>query len=433
MERLGTHGGDSIAMGYLVLSGHVSSDGNHLTDLTVPQFQGYHANWVENFRREKLPSLVESTLIRRLLLDREPVDFIHTVFTRDFVYGGEFDMLLGARRNAWVNGIPLPSVDARQPNRALIALYPVAGASDRPALPRGAAQEERVFDFLRGGFDLLNHQLENIADQVMADRRSVLADLGPGIVNHEINQQLQVLRDATNIINLKARSLHRRFGTNDDIVDLAEGLKLAYAGTDRISGIAAAFNNLEKRQANAVVTIGQLVGEVCTLLHYRLVQLGIAVEYGPELQDIVVVTDAALVEHVILNLISNAIDAFKEDESNGDAHPHRRIAIQISEDELAARIMIANNGPPIVLPQPDRIFEKGVTTKRHGIGHGIGLYICRLVMTFLGGSIRLAPDGDIAQGMSVAFHVRLPRRSERSDEMMAATRMRIEGLPSKRA
>jgi signal transduction histidine kinase len=290
-----------------------------------------------------------------------------------------------------------------------------------------------VFDFVRGAFDLLNHELESIAYQVMEDRRNVLADLGPGIVNHEINQQLQVLRDATNIINLKARSLSSKLGADEDVADLVEGLKLAYIGIDRISGIASAFNNLEKRQANAVVTIGRLVDEACTLLHYRLVRLGVAVEYSAVPQDIALQTDAALVEHILLNLVSNAIDAFNETESVREQHTHKRILIHAYGNDSVADIVIANNGPPISLSQPDSIFEKGVTTKRHGVGHGMGLYICRLVLTFLGGTIRLAAKDETPQGMSVAFCLRLPQRPEGPEDMISVAQTRPDTVRAQEA
>ena len=49
MEHLGTHGGDRIALGYLVLSTYVSQDGSHLVDLTLAQSQGYNASRIENY------------------------------------------------------------------------------------------------------------------------------------------------------------------------------------------------------------------------------------------------------------------------------------------------------------------------------------------------------------------------------------------------
>lgn len=91
------------------------------------------------------------------------------------------------------------------------------------------------------------------------------------------------------------------------------------------------------------------------------------------------------------------------------ATPVRRIVMGVtaSRPDLREGAQIGKSGPPIGLTRRERIFEKGVTTKPFGQGHGIGLYICRLIINLLGGRIELAPPDD---ALPVAFHLRLPRR-----------------------
>src|SRR5262249_22200076 len=126
------------------------------------------------------------------------------------------------------------------------------------------------------------------------------------------NQQILVLREAANIINLKVRSLYVQLNGDEHLLDLIEGLRLAYNALNRLSGIANAFNNLEKRQATAKVTARQIVDEVQILLAYRLAGVGVELETDFPDDGVPLMTDAAMVEHVFLNLLGNAIDAIRE-------------------------------------------------------------------------------------------------------------------------
>ncbi len=410
MARFHDNARDSSALGYFVLSAHVAQDGSQLLDLTVPQFNGFQPQRMANFRAAAPERLIKTPLIQRLLIDKDAIDFVPTEATRNYLYFGEFDMLFSDRQQgAWINAVPLPSIDSSQPNRALVALYPVVGNAGQLRLPRGAGQEARVFSFLRVGFDLLNHQIESLEEQVRKQRREILADLGPGIVNHEINQQIQVLRMAADVMNHKVRAIYPFVGDVDDMRGLIEGLRLTYSGIDRLKGIADAFNNLERRQVGAAVTLGALASEVATLLHYRIAKAGVILDIPSRLANEVLQIDSALVEHVFLNIINNAIDAFEERSGrDGAAAPVRRITMEvITSTPDVVEVRIGNSGPPIALTRRERIFEKGVTTKPFGQGHGIGLYICRLIMNLLGGHIELAPPDD---ALPVAFHLRLPRR-----------------------
>ncbi len=415
MTRCQDNARDSSALGYFVLSAYVAPDGSQLLDLTIPQFNGFQPQRMANLRATAGDRLIETPLTQRLLIDKDAIDFVPTEAARGYLYTGEFDMLFSDRQQgAWINAVPLPSIDSSQPNRALVALYPVVGHTGQPRLPRGAEQEARVFSFLRVGFDLLNHQIESLEEQVRKQRREILADLGPGIVNHEINQQIQVLRMAADVMNHKVRAIYASVGDVDDMRGLIEGLRLTYSGIDRLKRIADAFNNLERRQVGAAVTVEALASEVETLLHYKIARAGVILDIASRLANEVLEIDSALVEHVFLNIINNAIDAFEERGWRGDiAAPVRRIVIDvITSTPALVEVRIGNNGPPIALSRRERIFEKGVTTKPFGQGHGIGLYICRLIMNLLGGHVELAPPDDT---LAVTFHLRLPRRPPGSE------------------
>jgi signal transduction histidine kinase len=110
------------------------------------------------------------------------------------------------------------------------------------------------------------------------------------------------------------------------------------------------------------------------------------------------------INQVIMNLLSNAIDALLE--SNLD-HP-KQITIQtqtISADNLC--ISISDNGPGVPLEIQSRLFEPFFTTKQIGLGTGLGLSISHQIITEThGGKIYCCS----APGEGTTFRVELPIR-----------------------
>ena len=92
--------------------------------------------------------------------------------------------------------------------------------------------------------------------------------------------------------------------------------------------------------------------------------------------------DKNLINQVVVNLISNAIDALLQIEE------HRKITIELSANlDNRVIIKISNNGPVIPVDIQEKIFIPFYTTKESG--SGIGLSLSRQIMRSLKGSISL--------------------------------------------
>lgn len=87
---------------------------------------------------------------------------------------------------------------------------------------------------------------------------------------------------------------------------------------------------------------------------------------------------------VLGNLIDNAIFALQERE-NGE----RSLRIELYEDLKHYLFKVKNTGGPIPENLAERIFEPGFTTKGDK-GEGMGLAICREIISNAGGSIRVS-------------------------------------------
>ena len=113
----------------------------------------------------------------------------------------------------------------------------------------------------------------------------------------------------------------------------------------------------------------------------------------PTLRDIV--TDPGLLRQIVVNLVSNAIDAV---DKNG--------RIEIAARPIAEDVLISVRDTGHGIPPDDlrRIFEPFYTTKGRGKGTGLGLAICRQLTAALGGAISV----ESAPGQGSTFTVRLP-------------------------
>ncbi|MCQ2256787.1 MAG: HAMP domain-containing histidine kinase [Bacteroidaceae bacterium] len=101
--------------------------------------------------------------------------------------------------------------------------------------------------------------------------------------------------------------------------------------------------------------------------------------------------DPNLIRQIIINIVKNAIEA--------SATKIHISAYQYNNNPL--RIVIANNGKTISEEEQKEIFVPFFTTKK--TGNGIGLSLCRQIMTISGGSIELLPAN--TNGWNVSFQL----------------------------
>jgi len=94
-------------------------------------------------------------------------------------------------------------------------------------------------------------------------------------------------------------------------------------------------------------------------------------------------------KHVMINLITNAKDAFVENNVE-----YRSISIEIFDVEMYDKdkrviVNIKDNAGGIASDIIENIFEANVTTKEEGKGTGIGLYMTKLIIEKIGGTIEV--------------------------------------------
>jgi signal transduction histidine kinase len=126
--------------------------------------------------------------------------------------------------------------------------------------------------------------------------------------------------------------------------------------------------------------------------HSNQVPEGISVDLDldPSTPDVLV--DAGPMEQIILNLVRNSVEAIG---SNG------KISIMTRPLEGGAMLVVQDNGPGIPDDIKAQVFEPFFTTKKKG--HGLGLAICRQIVTEQGGAIHI----DSAPGKGTTFTIKI--------------------------
>jgi two-component system C4-dicarboxylate transport sensor histidine kinase DctB len=216
---------------------------------------------------------------------------------------------------------------------------------------------------------------------IQAAKLAVLGQLAAGI-NHELNQPLAAIRayseNARRFIEL---SRLEQADTNlEQIIEL----------THRMADISAQLRQFSRKSSerHERITVQSCVEYALRLFQSRLHDGQIhLVKHLPE-ASMWVTGDLVRLEQVIVNLISNALQAVQL-----TAAPTLSITLDAQHGHACLRV--ADNGPGIAEAHLPHVFEPFFTTKAPGAGLGLGLSISARIMEDLGGKLSVAnrPEG----------------------------------------
>ncbi len=217
----------------------------------------------------------------------------------------------------------------------------------------------------------------------IAARSSLLAG-----VAHEINNPLAIVVAQAALLAQSTRGPNR---------DRARKIGAAAARAARIvtSFLAMARRRVPRREE---VRFSEALSAALDLIGYRLVDAAVALETDvPE--DLPPISgDADQIVHLLVNLLSNAQRALRDRPSG------REIRVAASASGGALDIAVADNGPGIPPALRERVFAPFFTTRAEGDGTGIGLTLCRTIVSDHGGTIA----AEETPGGGATLRVRLP-------------------------
>ncbi|MEA3372332.1 MAG: PAS domain S-box protein [Campylobacterota bacterium] len=168
--------------------------------------------------------------------------------------------------------------------------------------------------------------------------------------------------------------------------DITEQSRFVQGQTQKMSKTINDFMNFFKPEKKIEhIDIRSLMDEVNSLMGAQLHSRGIELVYDQK-ESIEIECYKNELVHVLLNLITNARDAYDA----GDKHPERlkQIVVGLESENETFKLSVQDQAGGIPEAIIDRVFDPYFTTKEQGNGTGIGLFMSRrIVEEALGGSI----------------------------------------------
>lgn len=225
-------------------------------------------------------------------------------------------------------------------------------------------------------------------------QQAKMAELGSmiGAIAHQWNQPLSTISViAQGVVDMYEHDELSHGELSDSIATILQ--QIAFMG-QTIEDFRTFF--IPSRQAVAFDVVASVV-QVQNLLKLRLMNQNITVRVENSASQLAIGYPGEF-KQVVLNLINNACDAFDE---RHVAQPE--ILVRVSLDGPRVAVAVCDNGGGI--PEellPEKLFEAFISSKGEK-GSGIGLWMSRLIVEKMHGSIRAFNEGDGA-----CFEIRLP-------------------------
>ena len=262
-------------------------------------------------------------------------------------------------------------------------------------------QDEEKADFMLS--------VVNFFNKGFAYRLYTLQNVQPVIQKNEIDAQQQLVSVLTHEI---MNSLTPIISLADTLCDGVEQNTLEYddlrmalqAINRRSSGLLQFVENYRKLQHVSQpqlenVMIGDMIADLQRLYPAPVFR------YDIENPEQMLRVDRSQIEQVLINLLKNAQEAVENDvqqSSDNAKEPRVRLSTHLSDNKRNFIISITDNGKGILPEVLNRIFVPFFTTKTSG--SGIGLSICKQIVTLHGGTITASSQPN----EKTTFNVMLP-------------------------
>jgi len=222
-------------------------------------------------------------------------------------------------------------------------------------------------------------ELENVlrrlestqTEMIQQEKLAAVGILTAGVA-HEIGNSLTSLRLAASALEKQAK---RETPSKAVIFEIGEVFKFALGHIQSvIQSLSTAVKSEGKREW---IDLADLLKNIELLLSHKIknIELKTSIPPGFKFNFSKVITT-----QVLINLISNSLDAIKTVKSPG-------IEVSVKCEYRKIILTVADNGPGLLPGQEKNLFDAFFTTKRDSGGTGLGLYVSRRVMRTLGGDL----------------------------------------------
>ena len=235
---------------------------------------------------------------------------------------------------------------------------------------------------------------ERYKELLRIDRTSRLGELTASLA-HELNQPL------TAILSTAQAALRFLESGNNDPALHREILQNIVQDDKRAADIIRSLRSMVKKEESIKekVNVVEALSEVVAITHGELIKHNVQVETLLDASLPPVLANKGQIQQVLLNLILNAVDSLEQ-----IAPDKRMIILQTNNSDGVIRVAVNDNGTGIPPENIEHVFEPFFSTK--GTGLGMGLSVCKTIITSYGG--RIWAEKNPAGGATVSFELPVP-------------------------
>lgn len=240
---------------------------------------------------------------------------------------------------------------------------------------------------------------QGMAELSRINRRATVGELSASIT-HELAQPLSAIGNNASVVALLLGE------ASPDLVELREiNFDIVRDQRRAVEVIKRLRGLFTKSTSDAqVIDLSDVVQEVFGLLSAHAFAHRVTLKTQLSALPVLVIGDRVQLQQVILNLVTNGVDAIES-----AARSEREITGRTFSDGVSAEVSIEDTGPGLPGDSVEQIFEPFFTTKDAGMG--MGLAIARSIIVIHGGRI-WAED---RPGGGAAFRFAMPlAKSQRS-------------------
>jgi len=213
----------------------------------------------------------------------------------------------------------------------------------------------------------LSYEVEEKSKKLsQATKMATVGQLSSALA-HDLRNPLTVIKSTIELIKLENKNLDEK--TCQKISRIENAVKkIVYQINDVLDFVRESDLHLKRISLSSVIESA-----------VSNVNMPSTIRIKKEFRDAIINCDARKLEAVFTNLITNSIQAIKD---NGE------IRIKIFDDGENVLIKVSDSGPRISKDTMDKMFEPLFTTRE--IGTGLGLSICKTIVEQHGGIIEVS-------------------------------------------
>jgi PAS domain S-box-containing protein len=232
------------------------------------------------------------------------------------------------------------------------------------------------------------------AKNIQTAKLATLGELSAGIA-HEINNPLAIIIGGLTFLPRFASDPEKLKTKIESVTKAAERIAKIVNGLRK-------FSRSSEKTAKAPVSLAKLVQESVFFVEFKAkrTETEIRVQIPPDAE---LLCNEIEIEQVLINLLSNGIDAVKNNKE-------RWVSVEAEDLGSEIHLKMRDSGSGIRSDLAEKIFQPFFTTKPTGEGTGLGLSIVKGIVDDHGGTIELNLNDP-----HTCFELRLPKPTANSE------------------